>query len=473
MTTETSAKHPAIGPALCAGFGTTLAMWIVWWATHLPGAAAPKALAYALLCLTLLLGLIAGARASATPLRTGLLGGLLAALLNLLILGSVLTVQAENTAQMNEAANRFRDEAPTIVLGYLALLAAAGALAGAAGRALRVPRPPLDQGPWLGRFAVIVVLSFFPLLIVGGAVTGTESGMAVPDGVTSYGAFSALLPMSIMAEPRIFLEHTHRLFGTLVGLCAIALLVFALLREKRLAPRIFSAVLLVLVILQGIFGAIRVGASLSSLAAVHGVFAQMVLAFAVVTACKLSPLDRDPPTEFDDRTALAARRAERLTHFSAWALLIQLTFGALARHSENGSHALWTHAGFSIVVVSLVVIAAATLRTASTESPVGRVMRRTGLLLTVTVFAQFVLGFLALWQVGMSGGARPVPTAEELATAHGIDVLEAIITTAHQTLGATLLALVAVGVYWSKRTRKLAQKAHATRLAESPTPAHA
>ncbi len=441
--------------AVVAGFTATIASWIAWWITHLPGLAMPTPVAAAILTLTLVAALAWTARKAVTPFRSALFGGLVAGILNLLILGSILGVQADSAEAMQSAANRFRDEAGSIILGYLLVTTLAGVIAG--GLAASLPSSHADRtrpGRWLGRFAVVVVLSFFPLLFIGGAVTGTESGMAVPDSVTSYGAFSALLPMSMMAEPRIFLENTHRLFGTLVGLNAIALVVFAFISEKRFVPKMFAFVLLFLVITQGIFGAIRVGAGSVGLAAVHGVFAQLVLAFAVLTACKLSALDRAQPVPLDDRTRHAAAKGVRVTHIAAGALLIQLILGALGRHLPNGAHAIWTHAAFSLVVVLLIVISAATLRIASPATREGRLLRGIGLALTVLVFAQFVLGFAALWQVGVGGSANPIPVADQLATARPIDPVETIITTLHQTIGATLLALITLGVYWSKRLAK-------------------
>lgn len=449
-------QTPRLGPAIVAGFGSTLVVWLVWWLTHLPGLATPPAIDNLLLLSAQVLSLVALSRLAPRPLLTGLIGGGIGGVLNLLILGSALTVQAGSTAEMTDAANTFRDNAPAILLGYTAITLAGGAIAGLLALGVRTPAPATDPDAWLARFAVITVIAFFPLLAVGGAVTGTESGMSVPDGVTSYGAFSALLPMSIMAHPRIFLEHTHRLFGTLIGLTTITLMLFALARERRLAPRIYTAVLLVLVIVQGVFGALRVGESIHALAAVHGVFAQMVLAFAVVTACKLSNLDRHPPETYDPQTAKASKKAERMTHIAAWIVLIQLIFGALARHSENGTHAVISHSGFSIVVVATVVIAAATLRRADNHTETGRLLHRIGVLLMLAVFVQFLLGGLTLWQVGMSGQTRPIPTADQLANAPRIDVAEALITTAHQTTGAALFALVAMSVFWSKNTRKRA-----------------
>lgn len=455
-STPATNTSPLIGPALTAGFTATLGIWIIWWVTHLPGITTPAPAVLLLLLLALVTSLTLTARASARPIAVGLFGGGVAGVLNLLILGSVLSVQAENTEQMNEVANRFHDNAATIAAGYLALTVFAGLVAGLIGRATRRARTIDAPTAWLSRFAVLTVFSFVPLIAVGGAVTSTASGMAVPDGVTSYGAFSALLPMSIMAEPRIFLEHTHRLLGTLVGLTAIALMLYTLAVERRRLPKVFAVVLLLLVIIQGVFGAIRVDASLSSLAAVHGVLAQLVFGFAVLTAARLSVLDREPPASLDEATAHAARRSVRLTHLAAGAMLIQLVFGALARHSENPSHAIWSHAVFSIVVVALFVFAAAALSTAGSVSRPGRLLRTIGRLLTIAVFAQFVLGFLTLWQVGLSGEPRTIHTAETLAEAPPINILKAIITTSHQSLGAALLALIVLGLYWSKRLHRVA-----------------
>lgn len=449
-----SGNAPIAGPALTAGFGTTLAVWIAWWLTHLPTLGVPSGVALGVIIVAFAISMTAWARLAPAPMRTGLIAGAISAVLNLLILGSVLGVQVEDTSQMADYANRFRSEAPAIVLGFTAAATALGLACGFAGTMLRTKAPSRDPGRWLGRFGVVTVVAFFPLLLVGGAVTSTESGMSVPDSITSYGAFSAMLPMSIMAEPRIFLEHTHRLFGTLVGLTAITQFVFTLIAERRTAPKILAFVLLALVTSQGLLGAARVGSNSALFAGAHGVIAQLVLAFGVLVACKLSPLDRNP-SEITRETATAARRGTSTTHIAAVALVIQLVFGALTRHSTGSNHALWSHAGFSIIVVALIVIASAMLRSADTGSVPGRLLRRIGLALTVTVFAQFLLGFAALWQVGLGGADRPIPLADELATAHDIDLLEAVVTTAHQTIGATLLAFVTLGVYWSKRFKRL------------------
>ncbi|MEM7622337.1 MAG: hypothetical protein AAF235_03955, partial [Planctomycetota bacterium] len=162
-------------------------------------------------------------------IATGAGAAIVAALLNLLLLGSKLVEQPASTDELASAANQFRPNALLAAAAFVLFSAIAGLIAGVAGRALarRRASPPVDS-----TFAALTVAAaacFLPLLVVGGAVTSTESGMAVPDAVTSYGSLSFLFPISLMAgewgNARIFLEHTHRLFGTLVGLVTLLSLV--------------------------------------------------------------------------------------------------------------------------------------------------------------------------------------------------------------------------------------------------------
>jgi len=151
-TPETSAERSShallAGPALVAGFGTTLAVWVVWWLTHLPTLAVPPHVATTLITFAFAVSLGLWTRKSPTPLRTGLLGGAIAGVLNLLILGSLLSVQAEDTSQMAEYANRFRSGALGILVAYTALTMALGFGCGAVGRLARAGAAPNTPGVW-------------------------------------------------------------------------------------------------------------------------------------------------------------------------------------------------------------------------------------------------------------------------------------------------------------------------------------
>jgi heme a synthase len=82
--------------------------------------------------------------------------------------------------------------------------------------------------------AVLVTMSVFPLIWMGGLVTSHGVGMSVPDWPNSYGYNMFLFPPGKWIGG-IFYEHTHRLLGTLSGFLTItlALLTWGPARFKR------------------------------------------------------------------------------------------------------------------------------------------------------------------------------------------------------------------------------------------------
>ncbi len=463
-----------LGPALASGLATAVAMWLVWWLAHLPAVRLSGPVTLVLLLVTQVLVLAWRVRPAgrAAAIRVGLAGGLVAGLFNLLILGSVLGEQAGSTGEFAGAANRFREGAPMILVGYMTLSLLAGAAAGAIARAAAPTTGDLDPRRWLARYAATVAIAVVPLLAVGGSVTSTESGMAVPDAVTTYGSVSFLFPISLMADPRIFLEHTHRLFGSLVGLSMIFLVVQAFVvrtaasgaRTGMARVRTLSVILLVLVITQGLLGITRVSSvvrtwpGFSSLgeaywAALHGITGQGVFAFAVWTAAAAGAVLLTE-TEAPAATRKVARRAGKLGAFAVVALFIQLTFGALSRHTGS-PHAMWSHIAWALVVTLAGAVMAFLLTASDRFSQAGTKLSGVGRGIAITLTVQVVLGFAALVFVGVGGGVRPIPTAEELAAAAPIETVEALFTTAHQTTGAILLALVVLGTTRARQVAKL------------------
>ncbi|GJM18670.1 MAG: hypothetical protein DHS20C14_08830 [Phycisphaeraceae bacterium] len=489
-------------------------MWALWLAVHaatlaIDGTTAPYALLGAVSMGALLAGTGLGglAMGRAGSLRVGIGSGLGAGILALLLLGAKVVQQPESTDEMTEAANQLRPDWLAIVFGFLAVCTLVGAVGGLVG-GISAPRERAGPGAdrWLAWFGVIATAAMLPVIMVGGAVTSTESGMAVPDGVTSYGAFSALFPISLMSEPRIFLEHSHRLFGTLVGLTALALAFATAARQgwakskgiliglAFIVPTLAAWVLrergeigvgatvavlgvcavgslgwthamisrgkapaaamglVCLVLVQGALGATRVSDALVAIAAVHGVFAQFVFATgAMVAALLFSRLHAGAP--LDEATTSTARSTRKLALIALIITSIQLIFGAMARHFDS-MHSVLTHAGFAFVVIIMAILAGSACRRAGAGDPIGRALRRTGAAMFVIVVLQFTLGWGAFIATQMGGTARPVPDATELAQAHPLPVGEAIVTTAHQTGGALLIALIALGVFWSRRAAR-------------------
>jgi len=482
-----------IQPAATIGFAIAGAMWCLWYVLHMPGVAIDRSWSTPMLVAVLILGCLFGSkyahnRGCQSVWAIGLASGIVAGAVNLLLLGSKIVVQPSSTAEMAQGANRLRPDALAIVLGFLAACALAGAIAGLL--ASRTRRRPQPEANWLGLFAVITTMTMLPLVIAGGIVTSTESGMAVPDSVTTYGSISFLFPLSLMAEPRIFFEHTHRLFGTLVGLTTIVLATWATIRARAwksafLVVLLIAAVvvpfalelggsigkmptiawlglvaigtllalwtatltrrsalaaglLLLLVITQGLLGALRVSEISTPLAYAHGVLAQLVLAStAGIAAFMVSSARRETLT---DTTQSAASLLVRIGPWAVGVTIVQLILGAGYRHTS--SHLLLgLHALMALGVGAIVLIVGIGLLGADRDTPMGRRTRRLGVALIAAVSVQVLLGITALTLVS-SGPSRPIPQSTELAEAHPLPALEAAFTTAHQALGAAILALL-------------------------------
>ncbi len=454
MAAESSAALPKsdrITAPLALGFGTAVAMWCAWFLTHLPGLNMPP-IAVAIVLLLAWLGAAAGlSSAWGASAMTGAAGGVVTAFVNLLALGSLLVEQAD-PATYTGGQPAVRPNAALAAAGFVALGAVVGTIGGVIGSATRGPRPVLREGEsWLGRLALVAAVAVVPLILIGGTVTSTESGLAVTGWPDTFGANMFLYPISLMSEPRVYFEHTHRLFGAMVGLCFLTLTVMAGLSPAGRPVRFWVALTFAVVCLQGVLGGLRVTEGSAKLGIVHGVLGQAVLALAVCVAAWLAPLSRTAEITPDP----ADRRRKALATGTLHALLMQLLLGAAFRHlrredSPGAMHALWTHIGFSLVVVGLAFAAGFVLRSRSGADAVSRLVRRLGTGLVVVVGVQFALGWVAFWAVLSTPRRGPVPTSEQLPHAEAVPLAEALAGTLHQANGALLLALAALAVVWTR-----------------------
>jgi len=188
--------------------------------------------------------------------------------------------------------------------------------------------PAALVSPWPRRFALMTATATVPLLFVGGLVTSMGAGLAVPDWPTTFGYNMFTYPWSQMVGG-IFYEHSHRLFGSLVGFLTI-LLTVSLWREKsRPWLRKLGVVALVAVILQGTLGGLRVILLQQTLAIIHACFAQMFFALAASIALFTSPEWNEPP---EVKISADANRIHRLGILTIGFLLLQLLLGAIVRH---------------------------------------------------------------------------------------------------------------------------------------------
>src|SRR6476660_1125677 len=157
-------------------------------------------------------------------------------------------------------------------------------------RRMRTPASPRPSvfSIWPHRLAL--------LLFFGGLVTSKGAGLALPDWPTTFGYNMFLYPWSKMVG-NIFYEHSHRLVAAAVGLLTIALALAFWLQERRHWLRRLGVAALLLVILQGVIGGLRVVLLEHTLAIVHAAFAQAFFALTVSLAIFPSPDWNSEPSD--------------------------------------------------------------------------------------------------------------------------------------------------------------------------------
>jgi len=196
--------------------------------------------------------------------------------------------------------------------------------------ATRDTRPALDQptSPWPHRLALFTTAATFLLILAGGLVTGTGTGMAVPDWPTTFGYNMFLYPWSKMVGGVLY-EHTHRLLASFVGSLTLTLAVLLWAVEPRRSVRGLGIAALVAVVFQGVLGGLRVVLAKDALAIVHGGFAHAFFALVAAIALFTSPSWRAAISAVRSTSAF---RLRRLALYTTVALYVQILLGTLVTH---------------------------------------------------------------------------------------------------------------------------------------------
>lgn len=201
--------------------------------------------------------------------------------------------------------------------------------------------------PALRNVAFLLCLAVFPLLLVGAGVTTKGAGMAYPDWPTSDGHL--VNPPSWTEQEHTLWEHGHRLIGWFVGMLAIATVVLAHRSRPIVAsdrgdslPLKLAWASLLMIILQGVLGGLRVLGVSTELAMVHGILGQTCFAvvfwLAVVSSRRWSRLGRPVPS----KSAAATRTFSIIL---VGIVFVQLVLGGWLRHFKAdlalGGHLIW------------------------------------------------------------------------------------------------------------------------------------
>lgn len=305
--------------------------------------------------------------------------------------------------------------------------------------------------PWPHRLAVALAVVTIPLISVGGLVTTYDAGMAVPDWPNTYGHNLFLYPWQtwLFGPWDLFIEHGHRLLGTVAGMLAIAVVVAVYRGDDRRWLLRFSLLVLAAVTAQGVLGGARVLLDERQLALVHGcvgpAFFGLCIALCVVTSRWWRSVDDAATDSPETAEAPAADRSSRLAGLTlavVAAAYLQLVLGALLRHiPESGSPAyfgliVWSHLVGAGIVTAVSLVVMWRLRRVRARASLGAAAVLLGGLLSL----QIVLG-CATWVVNYLWPTFVVRTA--IAATYTLiesrGVLQSVIVTAHQANGTLIL----------------------------------
>jgi cytochrome c oxidase assembly protein subunit 15 len=220
--------------------------------------------------------------------------------------------------------------------------------------------PKAASPGWLHWWAVMTVCAAFPLLLLGAEVTTKGVGMVDPRGfrapwhllreIVDSGLWTLINERGL----GYLIEHSHRLFGFVVGICIIVLALGLWLREPRRWVRWLGLAALLAVSAQGVLGIFRVNLNAlmgGNLALVHGCFAQLVFALLVslvVVTSRWWTQDRLDPCPKE------TARLRTWSLITAGLVYGQLVLGALVRHRDYVFGAR-VHVLTAFVVVAVVV----------------------------------------------------------------------------------------------------------------------
>ncbi|MBI1379555.1 MAG: hypothetical protein GC161_00535 [Planctomycetaceae bacterium] len=294
--------------------------------------------------------------------------------------------------------------------------------------------------PLAARAALATFVAAIPLIAFGGSITTLGAGMAVEGWWNAEGHFMPLFPLEKwLRDLGTFVEHTHRLFGMLVGFLALLTVAVNLARKSDRGPLLWSIAALVAVSLQGTLGGLRVLENSPELAELHGLVAQIVFAVLGLNALHHSAGWR----RFEGRAKDAPRGLATLAVVLVFA---QIAVGVYYRHGlrpvplEGATALLHVHLTLAVLVLGLVIWLGGALRRAQDGAAPAAVsvLRRERLRLHALVGLQIALGLVA-WL--SRDGDEPDHVTRTLLYA----------SLAHVTVGALLLAQVVVLWAWVRR----------------------
>ena len=234
-------------------------------------------------------------------------------------------------------------------------------------------------------YAIVVAVATFLLIIAGGLVTSTGSGLSVPDWPLSFGQFFPKM------EGGVLFEHGHRLIAGTVGGMTVVLAVWIWLTEIRRELRVLAAFAVGVVCLQGLLGGLTVLLKLPpSVSVAHACLGQIFFSINVCLAVLTGLQARLPLHPVVTPTV---KKLQRLAMMTTTFVFLQLLAGAILRHSGWGLHLHLT--GAVLVTIHILLVAKRVFKEYADVPE----LHQPALWMSWLLGLQLALGFVS-WRVG-------------------------------------------------------------------------
>ncbi len=240
-------------------------------------------------------------------------------------------------------------------------------------------------------------------------MTSHGAGLAVPDWPTSYGRWFP--PM----VGNVFWEHGHRMIAGTVGILTLLLAISIQLSEKRRGLKVLAWISFGTVVAQALLGGLTVLTLQPAWVSVtHACLAQTFFCLTVVIAYLCRGGSRTAPTPDP--------RLRRLLVMTAGFIYLQLIFGAVIRHTGWGIpiHVLLAF----LVLVHVLLSVLRIVRSHPEQKKISGLAVGLGAMTVIQIF------------LGMGAFIFTKMIPRSYAPSLG----QIIFTTAHQSLGALILA---------------------------------
>ena len=273
-----------------------------------------------------------------------------------------------------------------------------------------------EDHPWLHRYAMFVAFCTFLLVIAGALVTGNDAGLSVPSWPTSLAGQQGLSTVGIFHMPSmvagIKFEHGHRMIAGTVGIFTILLAIWVWIKDSRRWVRWVGFAAVMAVLAQAVLGGITVLWFLPvAISTAHAALAQIFFCLASSLAFFTSSDWRWGEAKLEDRSTPSLGQ---LTVVTTGAILVQLIFGAVYRHSSNASIA--PHVVGACVVTLLIgwVVFSIFVRFAKQPG-----LLQPALLLGGLLVAQLFLGVGSyMMKLAARNAPQPQPPVVDITTTH-------------------------------------------------------